>query len=715
MKIATIFGTRPEIIRLSLIFPLLDKHFEHIMINTQQNFTESLNWIFFKNLKIREPNYNLEVDTSNLGRQISDTVRKSFDILQKERPDMLLVLGDTYSGLSAISASNLGIKIVHMEAGMRCYDWRVPEERNRIVIDHLATINMPYTQYSRENLIRENIQPSKIFVIGNPIVEILNHFKKQINSSMILKKLNLKPKSYILVTAHRSENVDNPITLQRLIMSLNLLKNVFGKRILFPIHPRTLNKLQSKPKGIELFSPLGLFDFVKLEQNAFCVVSDSISFDSKMYWKQSGILKFGTIEKLYKNFNKNDEFEIASIERIKKYGTEKFPSVSTTKLIWAKIVQVWDHGYKDVYKVTLHNGKQIKVTKDHSLFSEEKFNMILKPKTIFDAENFISVDFPINIECNINHEKLEFLKLCGLWIADGSWCGGKKTLSGLCISTGDNKQIISFLKQFNYKYRSKGDIGIYNTKLAKSMKKLGFDGNSYTKRIPEWIFTASDSEVCAVLKGYFSGDGSCHYKNKVTVVEAASVNRKLLEDVQLLLSRLGIKSNIDTGYIPTKFSKLRQFKLNIAYQYDVKIFLDKIGFIKKIPKIIFGNNKSKKHKYLSVRRIRNIEYVGKERVFDLQVNPTESFVANGILCHNSGTVPEECLFYNKPCVTIRKATERTEYIESGSSMLSEIHPDKLVDAVNMMTSSKTNYKWDERLGDGKTSRKVIQILHGEDQ
>jgi len=271
----TIFGTRPEIIRLSLVFPLLDKHFEHVMVNTQQNFTDTLNKIFFRQLGIREPDHNLNVNTSNFGVQLADTMRKTFNVLKQEKPDYLLILGDTYTGLSAIPASNLNIPIAHMEAGMRSYDWRVPEEKNRIIIDHLAKINMPYTQYSRDNLIRENIHPSKIFVIGNPIVEILNHFKKEIESSQILKQLNLKPNGYILVTAHRSENVDNPLTLKLLMDALVLLKKIFNKRIIFPIHPRTLNKLKTKPKELEMFSPIGLFDFTKLEKNAFCVISDS--------------------------------------------------------------------------------------------------------------------------------------------------------------------------------------------------------------------------------------------------------------------------------------------------------------------------------------------------------------------------------------------------------------------------------------------------------
>ena len=170
MKVMSIFGTRPEIIRLSRIFALLDSNFDHIMVNTKQNYTPELNSVFFSDLNLRKPDYALGVKTSQYGKEVADIIKKSEEVLQKERPDILLILGDTNSGLSAIPAAHHGIKIAHLEAGMRAYDFRMPEEKNRIIIDHLSSILLPYTNYSRENLIRENIHPSKIYVVGSTII-----------------------------------------------------------------------------------------------------------------------------------------------------------------------------------------------------------------------------------------------------------------------------------------------------------------------------------------------------------------------------------------------------------------------------------------------------------------------------------------------------------------------------------------------------------------
>ena len=252
MKLMSIFGTRPEIIRLSKIFPLLDSNFDHVMVNTYQNYTTELNKIFFKELGIRSPDYNLRVTTKNYGEEISDIIKKSEKVLLKEKPDMILILGDTNSGLAAIPASHHGIKIVHLEAGMRSYDYRMPEEKNRIIIDQLSSILLPYTQYSRENLIREGIHPSKIFVVGNPIIEVINSHIKKIDSSKILDKLKIRPNEYFLVTAHRSENVDDYNSLMQILDGLKKIHLKFKKKIIYPIHPRTLSKLNGKklPKGI---------------------------------------------------------------------------------------------------------------------------------------------------------------------------------------------------------------------------------------------------------------------------------------------------------------------------------------------------------------------------------------------------------------------------------------------------------------------------------
>ena len=289
MKIMSIFGTRPEIIRLSRIFALLDKNFEHVMVNTSQNYTKELNSVFFDDLNIRKPDYDLKVNTEAYGVEVADVIVKTEKLLKKEKPDILLILGDTNSGLSAIPAAHQGIKIAHLEAGMRSYDFRMPEEKNRVMIDHLSTVLLPYTPYSRENLIRENIHPSKIFVIGNPIIEVIEHYMSKIDKSKILQKLKLKKNNYFLVTAHRSENVDDIKSLKNIFSGLEKIHQKFGKKIIYPIHPRTTSKMKNIeiPKGIELIDPLGFFDFTCLEKNAFCLLTDSGTVpEEALYFKK---------------------------------------------------------------------------------------------------------------------------------------------------------------------------------------------------------------------------------------------------------------------------------------------------------------------------------------------------------------------------------------------------------------------------------------------
>ena len=289
MKIMSIFGTRPEIIRLSRIFALLDTNFEHVMINTSQNYTKELNSVFFDDLNIRKPDYDLKVNTEAYGVEVADVIVKTEKLLKREKPNILLILGDTNSGLSAIPAAHQGIKIAHLEAGMRSYDFRMPEEKNRVMIDHLSTVLLPYTPYSRENLIRENIHPSKIFVIGNPIIEVIEHYMPKIEKSKILQKLKLKKNNYFLVTAHRSENVDNLKSLKNIFSGLEKIHQKFGKKIIYPIHPRTTSKMKNIeiPKGIELIDPLGFFDFTYLEKNAFCLLTDSGTVpEEALYFKK---------------------------------------------------------------------------------------------------------------------------------------------------------------------------------------------------------------------------------------------------------------------------------------------------------------------------------------------------------------------------------------------------------------------------------------------
>jgi len=278
MKVMSIFGTRPEMIKMwGVLKKLDDLNFEHCMVHTGQNFTPELKDFFFRDLELRTPDYELGIDTSSYGHEVADVIKKSDELMEKVKPDALLILGDTYSGLSIMPAANRGIKIFHMEAGLRAWDRRMPEQRNRILIDHMSDILLPYNQYHRENLIRENIHPSKIFVTGNTTFEVMRHFEPQINDSDILNRLGLGSKEYILITAHRSENVDNVEYLHGIIHALGRIAERFKKEVIYPMHPRTKSKLDNVeiPKGVRIMAPLGFYDFNHLLKESYCVVSDS--------------------------------------------------------------------------------------------------------------------------------------------------------------------------------------------------------------------------------------------------------------------------------------------------------------------------------------------------------------------------------------------------------------------------------------------------------
>jgi UDP-N-acetylglucosamine 2-epimerase (non-hydrolysing) len=279
MKILTILGTRPEIIRLSRIIPKLDKYSDHVIVHTGQNYDYELDKIFFNSLRIRKPDYYLGAK-GTFAKQIATIFEKLEGILIKEKPDRFLVLGDTNSGLGGVVAKRLMIPVFHMEAGNRCYDVNVPEEVNRRIIDHSSSILLPYSNRSCENLISEGIPRNRIYVIGNPIYEVIKGSQKKINSSKILKKLKLKKSSYFLLTLHRQENVDDSKQLLKFIKLLNvIIKKYSNKNIIWPIHPRTMNLLNilkiNLDKKITLSKPLNFFDFVKLENNSFCVLTDS--------------------------------------------------------------------------------------------------------------------------------------------------------------------------------------------------------------------------------------------------------------------------------------------------------------------------------------------------------------------------------------------------------------------------------------------------------
>ena len=280
MKLMTIFGTRPEIIRLSPVMKILDRHAEHTTVHTGQNYDESLSDIFIKELEVRTPDIHFGIKASGVGEQIGQIIAKTDEVLEKFKPDKILILGDTNSALSAIVAARRGIPVYHMEAGNRCYDNRVPEEVNRRIIDHSSAVLMPYTERSRENLLREGIEGERIFVTGNPIKEVLDGFSGKIDASDALTHFDVSASDYFLVTLHRAENVDEPERLKKIFDGFIKIAEKYEKTIMVSVHPRTAEKMlkfgiRAENEKIKLLKPLGFFDFVKLEKNALAVLTDS--------------------------------------------------------------------------------------------------------------------------------------------------------------------------------------------------------------------------------------------------------------------------------------------------------------------------------------------------------------------------------------------------------------------------------------------------------
>jgi len=279
MKVLTIFGTRPEIIRLSLILKILDQHCDHVTLHTGQNFDRNLSDIFLRDLEVRTPDVHLGIRSDSFADQAAQILKGVDDALAEHRPDKVLILGDTNSGLSAIVAARRRIPVFHMEAGNRCFDDRVPEEINRRIIDHSSTILLPYTERSKENLVAEGIPRERIYVTGNPIYEVLTNFSSNIEDSSVLADHQVKPFEYFLVTIHRAENVDIPDRLASIFKGFELVSKKIGKPVMVSCHPRTAAKIEESgltvDPNIRLIDPLGFFEFVKLERNALAVLTDS--------------------------------------------------------------------------------------------------------------------------------------------------------------------------------------------------------------------------------------------------------------------------------------------------------------------------------------------------------------------------------------------------------------------------------------------------------
>ena len=291
MKVMSVVGTRPEIIRLSRVIPKLDEYCEHTLVHTGQNYDYELNQVFFEDLGIRKPDYFLDAAGKNVAETIGQVIIKVDEIIELVNPEAMLVLGDTNSCLAAIPAKRRKVPIFHMEAGNRCFDQRVPEEINRKIVDHTADINMPYSTIARDYLIAEGIPADRVVKTGSPMYEVLTHYMEDINSSKILSELGIEHGNYFVVSAHREENVDEPAQLKKLASSLNAIGDYYGLPIIVTTHPRTQKRINEQGiefhKNIKLLKPLGFHDYNNLQKNAKAVLSDSGTIN-----EESSIMNF---------------------------------------------------------------------------------------------------------------------------------------------------------------------------------------------------------------------------------------------------------------------------------------------------------------------------------------------------------------------------------------------------------------------------------------
>lgn len=279
LKLMTIVGTRPEIIRLSEVIKLADRSFNHILVHTGQNWDYNLNQIFFEELGIRKPDYFLKCAGDNLGVTIGNIIANTYEVMQNEKPDAVLILGDTNSSLSAISAKRLKIPIFHMEAGNRCWDWNVSEMINRKIVDHISDVNLPYTEHARRYLLSEGIDGKTIFVTGSPMREVLEKNKEKIENSNVLEDLNLKRDRYILVSAHREENIDNEKNFFMLMNTINSIAEKYSMEVIYSVHPRSKKFIERRNfkfhSLVRTLKPFGFFEYNNLQKNSYCVLSDS--------------------------------------------------------------------------------------------------------------------------------------------------------------------------------------------------------------------------------------------------------------------------------------------------------------------------------------------------------------------------------------------------------------------------------------------------------
>lgn len=316
IKVMTVVGTRPELIKLAAVIQELDRHTDHVFVHTGQNYDYELNEVFFENLGLRKPNYFLDVAGDTPSSTVANVIQKTDELLGKETPDALLILGDTNSCLAAYPAKRRKIPIFHMEAGNRCFDMRVPEEVNRRVVDHLSDINLVYSEAARTNLLREGLPPDRIIKTGSSLHEVLVMHRDAIETSTVLEDLGLTSNAYFVLSAHREENVDDPKQLERLVSITQALIDTYHLPILFGVHPRTQKRIEAGqvtfPPEVRLMKAFGLFDYVKLQQNALCVLTDSGTIQ-----EEASMMNFPAVQlrETHERFEANDEMNVMTVGR----------------------------------------------------------------------------------------------------------------------------------------------------------------------------------------------------------------------------------------------------------------------------------------------------------------------------------------------------------------------------------------------------------------
>lgn len=375
LKLMTIIGTRPEIIRLSSCIKAFDKYFDHVLVHTGQNWARTLNDVFFEDLEIRQPDHHLSCVGATLGETMGNIIAASYQVLQEEKPDALLVLGDTNSALSVIPAKRLKIPIFHMEAGNRCFDLNVPEEINRRIVDHVSDLNLAYTEHARRYLLAEGIQQEHIFVTGSPMTEVLHAYRKKIDASTILNQLKLKQGQYLVVSAHREENVDRKSAFLPLMNAVNAAAQTYQLPVIFSVHPRSRKQIEQQgftfDPLVRCLEPFGFLDYCKLQKNAFCVLSDSgtLSEESAILGFPGVLLRTSTerpeaLDKgsvIIAGTNENDILQAVDLAAAMRVNHETFTPVTdytdanvSSKVVrmiqsYTKIINqnVWKKGSKD--------------------------------------------------------------------------------------------------------------------------------------------------------------------------------------------------------------------------------------------------------------------------------------------------------------------------------------------------------------------------------